>query len=452
MIRHRACALILALLAAAPTTTATADDWHQWRGPHRDGKSAETGLLQEWPEGGPRLAWRTAGLGAGYSSLAIADGRIYTLGDLDDGQYALALAKDGGKLLWKTRVGGIHEDRRPGPRSTPTIDGDRIYFITTDGDVLCLDGKTGKERWRRSLRQDFDGYLMKAMGSYEWKSSESPLVDGDKVIVTPGHIEALMVALDKTTGEEIWRTQGRRLGPIGADGTGYSSAVISHAAGTRQYVQLVGRGLIGVEAATGKLLWGYNRVASDIANIATPIAHGDYVFGSAGYGTGSALVKIRRDEEGFHAEEVYFLEADVMQNHHGGVILHDGTVYTGTGHNKGFPLAVDFMTGRVDWGPIRNAGLDSAVIAYADGRLYFRYRDGRMILIEATPDAYTERGTFMIPDVEMQSWSQPVIADGKLLLREQGNLFCYDIAAPADSAAQQQAGRSGEGRGPAASR
>ncbi len=437
MVRVRSTSLVIpTCVLALAATAAAAADWHQWRGPNRDGKSPETGLLQEWPEGGPPLVWRTSGLGAGYSSLSVVGERIFTLGDLEDGQYALAVSVDGGNRLWKQRVGQVHDqdEKRPGPRSTPTFDAGRLYAITTDGDLVCLDAGSGEERWRRSLGKDFDGYLMRAMGSYEWRFSESPLVDGDRVVVTPGHVQALMVALHKETGEEIWRTAGRRLGPIGADGAGYSSAVISEAAGTRQYVQLVGRGLIGVEAETGKLLWSYNRVASDIANIATPIVSGDHVFASAGYGTGSALIKIRRDDEGFHADEAYFLTADVVQNHHGELILHQGTVYTGTGHNKGFPIAVDFLSGEVRWGPERNAGLESAAVIYADGRLYFRYRDGRMILVEATPEAYRERGTFLIPDVEKQSWVQPVIAGGQLYLREQDNLFRYDVRAGAPAA------------------
>jgi outer membrane protein assembly factor BamB len=414
----------LLLVAALPATA----DWPQWRGPERSGKSAETGLLQEWPEGGPSVEWRSSGLGVGYSSLAVVGDRIYTMGDLDDGQYALALSAEGGARLWKTRLGPRHEDKRGGPRSTPTVDGDRLYVMTTEGVLVCLGSAAGEERWRRSLPDDFDGYLMKAMGSYNWKFSESPLVDGDRVVVTPGHIQALMVALDKRTGDEVWRTQGRRLGPVGSDGAAYSSAVVSEASGVRQYVQLVGRGLIGVAAETGELLWGYNRVASDIANIATPVVHGDYVFASTGYGTGAALVKIARQSDTLEAEEVYFLEAGTLQNHHGGLVLHDGTVFTGTGHNRGFPIAVAFLTGKVLWGPQRTQGHDSAAVSYADGRLYFRYQDGRMILIEASADAYRERGTFMIPDVERESWSHPVIAHGKLFLREQDNLFCYDIS------------------------
>ena len=417
----------LLLVASLPATA----DWPQWRGPERSGKSAETGLLQEWPEGGPSVEWRSNGLGMGYSSLAVVGDRIFTMGDLDDGQYAMAVSAAGGELLWKTRLGPPFEDKRGGPRSTPTVDGDRLYVMTTEGVVVCLGAASGEERWRRDLPADFDGYLMKAMGSYDWKFSESPLVEGDRVVVTPGHIEALMVALDKRTGKELWRTQGRRLGPVGSDGAAYSSAVVSEAAGVRQYVQLVGRGLIGVAADTGELLWGYNRVASDIANIATPVVHGDFVFASTGYGTGAALVKIARQDDTLEAEEVYFLEAGTLQNHHGGLVLHDGTVFTGTGHNKGFPIAVELLTGKVLWGPERTQGHDSAAVSYADGRLYFRYQDGRMILIEARADAYRERGTFMIPDVEKESWAHPVIAHGKLFLREQDNLLCYDISGDA---------------------
>jgi outer membrane protein assembly factor BamB len=419
----------LILLSFLASGLAVAKDWPQWRGLARDGKSPETGLLQGWPEGGPAVAWVASGLGTGYSSVSVAGERVYTMGDLEDGQYVIAVHRDGGKHLWKTRVGPVHEDKYPGPRATPTVDGDRVYAMSTEGEVVCLDAATGEEHWRRSLTADFDGYLMKAMGSYDWKFSESPLVDGRRVVVTPGHIRALMVALDKTTGEEIWRTAGRRLGPLGANGAAYSSAVIAEAGGVRHYVQFVGRGLIGVEAETGKLLWGYNRVANDIANAATPVVHGDHVLGSSGYSTGTGMVKIVQGDSGLEAQEVYFLEADVVQNHHGDLVLVGDTIYTGTGHNKGFPVAFDFLTGNVHWGPVRNQGRDSAAIAYADGRLYIRYQDGRMILAEASAEGYQEHGTFQIPDVKLQSWSHPAIADGMLFLREQDKLYCYDIRA-----------------------
>ena len=430
-------ALVLLVVLSSVMLPVGAADWPQWRGPNRDGKSAETGLLKEWPESGPPRAWKASGIGAGYSSVSVAKGRIFTMGDLADGQYVFALAEKDGSLLWKSRVGVVHEDKYPGPRCTPTVDGDRIYVMTTEGDVVSLEAATGNELWRRSLPGDFDGYLMKAMGSYEWKFSESPLVDGDRVVVTPGHHAAMMVALDKKSGEEIWRTTGRHhLGERGADGAGYSSVIVSEAADTRQYVQLVGRGLIGVEATNGKLLWSYNRVASDIANISMPIVAGERVFASAGYGTGAGLLEIGKGEDGYEAKEIYFLEADTLQNHHGGLILHDGTLYTGTGHNKGFPIAVDFATGEVAWGPERNDGTDSAAVSYADGRLYFRYQNGVMILVEANAEEYRERGSFLIPDVVLQSWPHPVIANGKLLLREQDDLHCYDITAKAPSSSE----------------
>jgi outer membrane protein assembly factor BamB len=422
--------------AADEAAAGSVADWPQWRGPERNGKSPDTGLLQAWPEGGPPLEWRASGLGAGFSSVAVAGERIYTMGDLGDAQYVLALRREDGSQVWKRKVGPAWEDKYLGPRSTPTVDGDRLFVLTTEGELFCLDAGTGKERWVRSLPREFGGAMMKAKGTYEWKFSESPLIDGKRVIVTPGAREAALVALNKRTGKEIWRSAIPQIGERGADGAGYSSVVVSEAGGVRQYVQFLGRGVVGVEAGTGRYLWGYNPIANDVANIATPIIAGDHVFVSSGYGTGSALLKLGRTGDGIRAEEVYFLPANVMQNHHGGLILHEGYVFTGTGHNKGFPLSIEMATGKVAWGPERNAGTDSAAVAYADGRLYFRYQNGLMVLVDATPEGYRERGSFMIPDVERQSWPHPVIIGGRLYLREQDNLFCYDVRARATAPAQ----------------
>lgn len=439
MNRSRWMTLMVLLSVVCLVGSATAADWPQWRGPNRDGKSPETGLLQEWPEGGPPLAWKSEGLGAGFSSVSVKDGRIYTMGDLDDGQYVFALKEDGGEILWKTKVGPIHEDDYGGSRCTPTTDGDRLFITNTEGDVISLEAETGKEVWRVSMVEKYESYLMKAMGSYDWRYTESPLVDGNKVLVTPGHVRAFMVALDKKTGEEIWVTRGGRIGPIGADGAGYSSIVVTEIDGVRQYVQMLGRGVIGVDAESGEYLWGYNRVANDIANIPTSIVTGNYVFSSSGYGTGSALLKISKnpdydenseeEQDEWLAEEVYFLEGNVMQNHHGGLILHEGHIFTGTGHNKGFPQALKMESGEIAWGPIRNDGKDSAAITYADGRIYFRYQNGLMILVEANTKEYVEHGSFPIPDSKKPSWSHPVVANGKLLLKEQGTLLAYDIKA-----------------------
>lgn len=419
--------VVAVLLAVGP---ASAGDWPQWRGPLRDARSAETGLLQEWPEAGPPLLWRASGFGSGYSSLAVVGGRVFTMGDIGKDQFLIAASDEDGAILWKQRVGPAWaEEMFGGSRGTPTVDGARVYALGTDGDLLCADLRTGEALWRRNLPRDFSGRMMFAGGRYDWRFSESPLVDGDRLIVTPGVKGAALVALNKLTGEELWRASIPDLGQAGLDGAGYASAVISEAAGVRQYVQLLGRGLVGIEARTGRFLWGYNRIANSVANIPTPIVFDDHVFASTGYGAGAVLLKLQKSEAGVEAREVYFLQADTMQNHHGGLVLHDGHVYSGTGLNKGFPLCVEAATGKVRWGPIRNAGRNSAAVLYADGRLYYRYQGGRMILIEATPEGYRERGSFMIPDVEKESWSHPVVANRRLYLREQDQLLVYDIAA-----------------------
>lgn len=425
--RVRCLALALTLLAA---NAALANDWPQWRGSVRDGKSPETGLLSEWPEDGPPLAFRAEGLGSGFSSLAVVGDRIYTMGDLDDGQYVLCLSRTDGSRIWAMRVGSTWDDQYGGPRATPTVDGGQVFATTTQGYVVSLEAATGELRWSRSLVGDFGGALMKAGGSWDWRWVESPLVDGEKVIVTPGAADAALVALDRTNGEEIWRAAlPAEMGEAGLPGAGYSSAMVSEAGGIRQYVQLLGQGLVGVEAATGKVLWTYNRVANDVANIPTPLVEGDYVFSSTGYGTGAALLSLAANGGSIEAQEVYFLPANEMQNHHGGMILHEGYVYTGTGHNRGFPLAVNLESGEIAWGPERNDGQGSAAIAFADGHLYLRYQNGLMVLADAAPDGYHERGSFKIPRVRRPSWSHPVIAGGRLYLREQDDLYVYDVVA-----------------------
>lgn len=440
----------LVLLLAAPS--AVVADWPQWRGPERDAKAPDRGLLDSWPEGGPPLVLEASGLGAGYSSVAVAGGTVYTLGDLGgdavaegaEGQYVIAVDAKSGETRWKTRIGPIWDDRYGGSRSTPTVDGDRLYALGTEGDLVALSTADGKLLWKRNLRQDFGGVLMQAQGNWDWKYSESPLVDGDKVIVTPGGPEAAVVALDKKSGEEIWRAKLPELEGPGIPGAAYSSVVVSEAAGVRQYVQLLGQGVVGIEADSGRVLWTYTPVANDIANIATPLVDGDTIFVSTGYGTGAALLRLSKTEGGVAAEEVYFLPAEMFQNHHGGMVLDDGYVYTGTGHNKGLPVALDKAKGQLAWGPIRNQGKSSAAIAFADGHLYLRYQDGLMVLVEATPEEYREKGSFRIPEVQRESWAHPVISDGRLYLREQDKLYVYDLQPRPEPAADTGEAASGD--------
>jgi outer membrane protein assembly factor BamB len=419
--------LALALAAAAGRAAAPGGEWPGWRGANRDAASRETKLLLEWKPGGPPLLWKATGAGVGYASLAVSGGRIFTLGDRDGAQQIVALNEADGKLLWTARLGPPWRDQMGGPRGTPSVAGDLVYALGTEGDLVCVEAATGKERWRRSLVSDFGGAMMSG-----WKFSESPLVDGDRVVVTPGSRTAALVALDRLTGKEVWRAAIPDLGPKGKDGAGYSSVVVSRAAGIKQYVQLLGRGLVGIRAEDGKFLWGYNRVANDVANVATPVAHVNWVFASTGYQTGSAFLELTRAPSGdaLRVNEVYFLDAKTFQNHHGGFVLVANKIYGGHGHGKGFPICVELTTGRVVWGgDVRNAGSGSAAVAYADGNLYFRYENGVVVLIRATPDGYQEKGTLTIPDVRNPSWSHPVIAGGRLYLREQDAVYAYDIRA-----------------------
>ncbi|MDQ3070604.1 MAG: PQQ-like beta-propeller repeat protein [Acidobacteriota bacterium] len=423
-------AVFAAPRAIAPDTAPQASrpraaDWPAWRGPSRDGRSPDTGLLKQWPQGGPRLMMTAKNIGAGFSSVAVTGGRIYTMGDRDGSQYLFALNDSDGSEVWAARVGPVWEDEYGGPRGTPAVSDGMVFAVGTEGDVVGVDAASGKEIWRRSLVADFGGKM-----SSMWKFAESPLVDGDRVIVTPGAGNALIVALNKKTGADIWRAKGSNFGRAGLDGAAYSSAVISNGGGVKQYIQFLGRGIVSVRASDGWVMWHYNRVANHVASIPTPIVKDNYVFASSGYDSGgSALLEITAAPEGrTTVTEKYYLERTTFQNHHGGMILAGDHIYAGHGHNRGFPIAVEFLTGKVAWGgDIRNAGTGSAAVTFADGHLYFRYQNGTMMLIEATPTGYREKGSFAIPNVRNPSWSHPVVLNGRLYLREQGTLYVYDV-------------------------
>ncbi|MDX1943944.1 MAG: PQQ-binding-like beta-propeller repeat protein [Pirellulaceae bacterium] len=409
---------------ATSSPNATLGSWNGWRGPKRDGQSPDVGLLKDWSAKPPSLAWTADGLGAGYASISLADGQLYTTGNFPDGQKVTALDPVAGKVVWSTPItdaapGHKHE----GSRSTPAIDGDRLYVVASSGKIVCLKTKDGSVVWARDFA-DFGGKLMSG-----WGFSESPLVDGDRVLCTPGGADALVVALDKLTGKDLWRAAGKDLGTKGKDGAGYSSMVVSEACGVRQYVQLVGRGVVGIRASDGKLLWNYNDVANGTANIPTPLVSGDQVFCSTGYRTGSALLTLTKDGDGIKCAENYFLSGEKLQNHHGGMILKDGYVYCGHAHNSGFPICVEMATGKIAWGgDQRGPGSGSAAVTYADGHLVFRYQSGEVALIEATPSGYHLKGSFKPVVVgKNPCWAHPVVIGGKLYLRDQDKLMCYDV-------------------------
>lgn len=409
--------------ANSGSTNLSSNDWFQWRGPNRNGQSNETGLLTSWNEK-PPLAWRTKGLGKGYSSIVISKGRIYTLGNIGGQTHVICRKLENGSKLWQTAFAGGSD-----PNCTPTIDPATgyIYGLTKKegGTLVCINSE-GKEVWKSNYAQDFGGKMMSS-----WGFSESPLIDGDRLICTPGSDSALIAALDKSTGKVIWKTRApdSELGSAGKPGAGYGSIVISHAGGKKHYVQMVGRGLVGVSADDGKLLWNYNRIANKTANIPTPIISGDYVFGSSGYNDGgSALLKISASGSGLKATEVYYKDNRDLQNHHGGMILIDDHLYLGHGHNNGFPACINLQSGDLKWEIGRGPGSGSAAITYAEGHLYFRYENHVMALFKANPEKLELVGQFQIDSSNGKSWPHPVIHQGKLYLRDQDELLCYDIA------------------------
>jgi outer membrane protein assembly factor BamB len=405
--------------------TVASADWPQFHGPGRDSICHERGLLSRWPESGPKLLWSIKGLGRGLASVSIAGGRIFTMGDRPveggkEAQFVIACDLENHRQLWATRVGPAFET---GPRCTPTVDGDLLYALGTEGDLVCLRAATGEVRWQKNLAADFGGRMMSG-----WKYSESPLVDGDRLICTPGAADAMLVALDKRTGSTVWKAAVPKLGDKGADGAAYSSVVVAEIGGVRQYVQLIGRGVVGVDARTGRFLWGYNRVANNVANITAPVVRGNYVFVTTAYNTGSALLEIKREGDSFRAEEVYFLGPRDFANHHGGVVLVGEHLYGGHGTNLGDPVCLALATGEVCW-KSRSPARGSACVLYADGHLLFRYDRGDVVLVEASPEAFRVKGHFRPPTGAGPAWAHPVIHRGKLYLRHDDLLCCYDIRA-----------------------
>jgi outer membrane protein assembly factor BamB len=261
-----------------------------------------------------------------------------------------------------------------------------------------------------------------------WGYSESPLVDGDKVLWTPGGSTAEVVCLNKLTGKLIWKCEPAFNGDHGKEGAGYSSIVISEALGIKQYVQLTGQGVLGIDAAKGKMLWSYTKVANKVANIPTCLVEGNYVFASTSYKTGACLLELKKVGGKIVAEEKYFLEGNVFNNHHGGMVLLNGHIYAGHQQNEGFPTCINMKSGEIVWGAkLRGPGKGSAAVLYIDDHLIFRYQDGIVALIEATPKEYVLKGTFTPDYQEGKTWAHPVVVNGKMYLREQDKLMCYQV-------------------------
>jgi outer membrane protein assembly factor BamB len=394
-------------------------DWPQWRGPKRDNLSTETGLLKTWPEGGPKLVWTSDVVGLGYSGPAIIGDRLYTLGSDEKSDFVIAVDTKSGEKIWKSNIGPfVANNWGGGPRSTPTVDGDHLYALSSAGDLACLKTKDGKKVWSSNLTSDLGG------GKPNWNYSESPLVDGEHVVCSPGGNRGTLAALNKKTGKLVWRSTKLK------DPAGYSSIVPTTVGGVKQYVQLTMKGIAGVSPKDGNLLWYYAHPKYKIAVIPTPIVHDDYVYAAVGYGAGDVLLKLSPEAKGVKAEQIYSPEAmNTMDNKHEGVVLIGDYVYGWS--DRGGWTCQELKTGKTMW---QSKKLGRGSITAADGMLYCYSEDrGTVVLVEASPEGWKEHGRFAIPkqsDKRSRSggvWTHPVVANGKLYLRDQELLFCFDV-------------------------
>lgn len=400
---------LLSLLAL----TATAADWPTFRGADRSDISPETGLLKNWPADGPRRVWLNEDAGLGYAGFAIVGGTLYTMGARDAVEYVIAIDAATGKEKWSAESGALLTNNwGDGPRSTPTIDGGKVYALSGKGILVCLEAVDGKELWRASMI-DLGG---KVPG---WGYCESPLIVGDLVVVTPGGPQGTLAAFDKSTGKMAWQSAGW------TDGAQYASAIVVEHNGTRQIIQLTMQSIAGVNAANGEVLWR-SEFPGKTAVIPTPIFHEGQVFVTAGYGVGCKSVKIG---PGNAVEELY--ASTDMENHHGGVILHAGHLYGYSGKNGW--TCMDLKTGAVRWQEKRALG--KGAIHFADGMFYLlEEKTGAVVLIEASPEAWKEKARFTLSPQTTQRnpkgmiWTHPVVSGGRLFLRDQELLFCFDVS------------------------
>lgn len=411
--------LATTLIAAAfSTAISLADDWPQWRGPNRDGISTEKGLLKQWPASGPKLLWQVGEIGSGYSTPSIVGDRVYLMGNEGTAEeFIAALDTKNGKRIWSTRVGNVGPNdpnmNFPGARSTPTIDGDALYALGSDGDLFCASTKDGKIRWQKNLRSEFGGKPGR------WAYSESVLVDGDLVVCTPGGSEATIVALNKKDGKLVWKCAASE-----ADEAAYSSIIALDAGGKKQYVQFLQKGLVGVDSKTGKLLWRYEQTAKGSpANIPTPVASEGMIYSATGRG-GGGLVKLVSASGEVKAEQVYFQTK--LPNAIGGGVKVGDYLYGSAGASL---MCVEFKTGQQKW---EDRSIGASSILFADGHLYLHGENGEVALVEASVDGYKEKGRFAPPAQpdrggRIKAWAYPALSNGRLYIRDLTQLWCYDV-------------------------
>ena len=392
---------------------ASAEDWPQWRGVQRDGKSSEKGLLAKWPDGGPKLLWQAKNIGSGYSTPSVVGEQMFVLSNQgNEKEEIIALSTFNGNKLWSTPIGKVGTNQGPqypGARATPTVAGDSVYALGSDGDLVCLDTKHGQKKWAKNLKTDFGGV------AGMWAYTESPLIDGDVLICSPGGTAATVVALNKSTGAPIWKSLIAE-----GDAASYSSPMITNVEGVKQYVLFLGKGVVGIKADTGELLWRYSKTSDAQANIATPIVRGNYVY-SAASRVGGGLVQVTGIKN--EPKEIYFEKS--LPAGMGGSVLIDGNLFGSIGATMS---CVDYLTGAIKW---QDRGIGSASVCFADGRLYLHSDKNEIAMIEASAEGYKPLGNCTPPGTtdhgNAKAWTHPVISNGRLYIRDQGDIWCYDV-------------------------
>lgn len=397
-------------------------DWPQWQGPRRDGISGATGLLRAWPEGGPKLLWTYENAGIGFSTPTVVGGKVFLPGARGNAELLVTLDAESGAFLGEAVIGRTYINQWcDGPRGAAAVDAGKVYVIGGGGDLAGIDLANGSVMWRKNIYVDFEGTLP------QWGCGESVLVDGERVVCTPGGPRGAVIALHKLTGDILWRSTEF------TDVAGYSSLVPAEIDGVRQYVQMTFEHVVGIAAADGKLLWRYAR-QGPMAPIPTPIVAGNLVFATSGYNAGCNLIEVKKTGDRFDAKEIYANKS--MSNHHGGIVLLDNCIYGvyGDSNSRNFWRCVDFKTGEKLWE--EGQKLKAGSVSAAEGRLYlYGQEDGTCVLLEPNPKKWHEISRFKIPREtklprkQGKIWTHPVIADGKLFLRDQDLLFCFDLRA-----------------------
>jgi outer membrane protein assembly factor BamB len=411
---------IAAVIVSVTAIAAFSADWPNWRGADRTNRSRETGLLRQWPADGPRLLWTASGIGEGYSGVSVADGVIYTAGVKNNVNYVFAIDRVSGRLLWERAAGPAWEATRAfaraysGARATPTVDGGMVYYQSDSGNLIALDAKTGAVRWSLNLRETYRANMP------EYGYTASPFVMGDRLFAAAYGSRAGVVALDKRTGRMVWESPPK-ISTANRGAPGYASFIPAEFGGFRQIVAFTSTHVYGMDSENGNTLWSVSMHNERDNNCTDVIYHNGYVLASTGYGIGTKLIKLEQSGRGISAREVYHTKD--MDNHHGGILLHDGHVY-GSGHNSRGWFCLDFRTGQRRWNAPGKGSL-----TFAEGMLYMYEESGRMRLVTATPEAFTEVSSFQVPSGGRGAhWAHPVISHGVLYLRHANNLYAYDIS------------------------